>query len=859
MSDEEKNKPSNVVPLRVLEGGAGKGRALSKEHRDHLYTSGLSDESIALNGFWTSMSGPEIAKHLGRPWRARGGAIMIPFVLPGSDAEYFCRARPDAPRTSKKDGKPIKYEQPEPDGVYSFVPYFPARSRTQGWLADTSRDLLFVEGEKKAALLDQLGYATVGSTGVDCFHDKPYREGTGLLRLHEMILKHVAIAGRRCVIVFDSDYATNENVVTAARKLTTMCNAAGASDVVLARIPQEGGKKFGIDDYFVTLGEAAARKVLAENHERVDPVSNDETAFSVAKHKALVGIPIDDAVRIPRGYSIDKTGRLTEFGDDDADVIERSGIFIRRVVADLYSGAENVELVFRRAGAWRTVCVPRRTIVDSRQLVAEMGPVGGPVDTNTASKVVTWLRDFEAENEKRLPHATSVGRCGWHKVGEHTVFVLGAEMLTREGAKPDVVVERGADRARLWRGLSTRGTYDAHLDALKAAWAASPVCAATICAALAAPLLRPLAAPLFAVHLAGDSSRGKSTMLKIAASVYGAPQDEEWVTSWNATSVGHEVRASLLCDLPLCIDEAGVVDPKEREKAVYMLINGVGRVRGAREGGLREGHSWRTVVLSTGERMLAEQDAATGAQVRVLQWLVSGFGQLDAGGVDGLRRACEEHHGQVGLEWLAALLETTDDAWIAHRQALRERERVMQARAKDSLRARQAGFFAILAHVEAIAFDVLGLGREGGATMLELFLRPGDAGVVVRTAADRALDAVREWIVRSPRSFPRLELESSGARVPKWDGPPGGDVSGYVDVNKHELLLVPGALRTHLSERGIDDTIVIREWRAKGVLDADEGHATKIVRVAGKRMRVVVVKGDHAGLDAPSEEFGGDA
>lgn len=863
---EEKDRASNVVPLRVLAGGAAapSGRVLSEEHREHLRKSGLTDESIALNGFWSSSSPAEIGKHLGRRWKQPGGALMLPFFVPGADQEFFVRARPDQPRLEKrkdgtpvigKDGKPktIKYEQPTHEGALPFAPYFPARTRASGWLGDATRDLLLVEGEKKAAVLDQLGYATVGSTGVDCFHDKPYREGTSLWRFHEMILQHVALAGRRVLIVFDSDAASNEDVLMAARRVTAMCDAAGARAAVLVRIPQEGEKKYGIDDFFAEFGEEATRRVLAERHERLSPIVNDESAFTIVKHKALAGIPVHESIRIPRGYAIDKDGKLTESGGDE-DIIERAGIFPRRIVSDLYSGAENVELVFRRADAWRTVCVPRRSIVDSRQLVAEMGPVGGPVDTNTASKVVTWLRDYEAENERRLPRATSVGRCGWHRVGEHTIFVLGPDMLTREGSNPDVVIERGSDRARLWRGLHASGNYEGHLEALRAAWAASPVCAAAICAALAAPLLKPLAAPLFAVHLAGDSSRGKSSMLKIAASVYGAPQDEEWVTSWNATSVGHEVRASLLCDLPLCIDEAGVVDARDRERAVYMLINGVGRVRGAREGGLREGHSWRTVVLSTGERMLAEQDSATGAQVRVLQWLVAGFGQLDAAGVDGLRRACEEHYGQVGLEWLGALLETSDEEWSAHRRALRERERVMQSRAKDSLRARQAGFFALLAHVESVAHDVLGLGQQGGATMMELFLRPGDAGIVVRTAAERALDAVREWTVRSPRSFPRLELEASGARVPKWDGPPG-DVSGYIDVVRHELLLVPGALRSYLSERGIDDTIVIREWHAKGLLDADKGHTTKVVRVAGKRMRVVVVKGDHAGLDAPTDDY----
>jgi hypothetical protein len=300
-----------------------------------------------------------------------------------------------------------------------------------------------------------------------------------------------------------------------------------------------------------------------------------------------------------------------------------------------------------------------------------------------------------------------------------------------------------------------------------------------------------------------------------------------------------------------------VVDARERERAVYMLINGVGRVRGAKDGGLREGHSWRTVVLSTGERMLAEEEAATGAQVRVLQFLVSGFGRLDAAGVDGVRRACEEHHGQVGLEWLGALLETTDEEWVAHRAALRARTRALQERTKDPLRSRQAGFFALLEHVEVIAHAVLGLGRERGATMRALFETPGDTGVIVQTAAARALEAVREWIARAPRSFPRLVTSSSGQRVPKRDGPMG-DVCGYVDDHGHELLIVPGALRAYLGERGMDAGIVTREWRAAGLLRCDEGLCTTTARVDGKKLRVMALGGDHAGLDEPNADWGGD-
>lgn len=845
----------------VLRFTPKKKRALSDAHREHLRGSGLTDESIDAGGFYTERDRAEIAGLLNwRSWpRGRGDVLVIPFYLPGSSEPFFARVRPDQPRTNEKTGKVAKYEQPKDTPV---APYLPFRSRVRGWLADPARDLVLVEGEKKAALLDQLELATIGAAGVSCFHDVDHRRETESYRLHALIRQHVRLEARRCYVAFDSDAADNDNVMRAARILCGMLRADGAGEVLAVRIPPgEGGAKLGIDDFFVRHGEAATRQLFADA-ESLEPLSGEDTHGLLRGYRVLDGLPVDERLRMPHGYDLDRQGALYQLDKDELELVERAPIFVGRLVADLYSGHEQAELVFKRDRRWRTVLVPRRAMADARAALGELAPLGAPIDSNTGAKVVKWLRDFEAANERRLPRATSVARCGWHTVGTTDLFVLGGDPVAREGATVEVVVDRQQDRARLSRALRTGGTYDEHLAALRRAWEASPIAAVAIAGALAAPLLKPLGAPLFAVHLAGDSSRGKSTMLRIAASVFGDPRDDEWVTSWNATAVGHEVRAAFLCDLPLAIDEAGVVDARDREKAVYMLVNGVGRTRGAKEGGLRDTHSWRTVVLSTGERLLAEESsAATGAQVRIIQLQVDGFGELDAGGVDALGRAVAEHYGHVGREWIAAMLEVAPDAWDAHRSALKARAREYQALAAGStLRARQAGFWALLAHVEDAAHQTLGLGREGGATMRELLERPGDMQQEVRSAADRALDAVRDWIITHPTSFPKIVMSSSGSKVPKGESSVR-EVHGYIDGD--ELLLIPGALRSFLSERGISDSVVLREWRARGWLKVGENSEsgerfTMQVRIGGKKPRLLIVSGEAVGLDVSGDDDAGD-
>lgn len=867
MADDREAPDPKAAPVIRLRA---KKRELSDAHRAHLRSSGLTDESIDAGGFFTERPSAELAAILGwRSWpKLMGDGLVIPFFMPdaaGEGAEpFFARVRPDKPRENERTKKTAKYEQPKNTAI---APYFPVRSRVHRRYGDVAVPLVFTEGEKKAALLDQLGYAAIGATGVSCFHDAAHRKETDEFRLHALIARHVLIAGRVCFIAFDSDQVDNDNVLRAGRVLAGMLLAAGAASVRNVLIPTpEGAGKRGIDDFFAGEGEPATR-ALFTSAETLEGLTGNESVDTVVSHRVLEGIPLDPKLRMPHGYEISRDGALWFDNGSKNEPVERAAIFVSRLVADLYTSHELVELVFKRDKKWRTVTVPRRVMVDSRALVAELGAHGAPVDTNTASDVVKWLRDFEATNERRLPRALSVSSCGWHTVHEGTpreedVFVLGAELLTREGSTVELVVDRPRDLVRLSRGLRTAGTYDAQLEHLRRAWAASPTCAAIIAAALAAPILKMLSAPIFGVHLAGDSSRGKSSMVKIGASVYGNPRDEEWVSSWNSTSVGHEQRAAHLCDLPMPIDESGIVEQRDRDRAVYMIMNGTGRTRGAKEGGLRETVSWRTVMLSTGEARLAGEDSASGVQVRVLQLPVSGFGSLDANAVDELRRGCEENYGHIGREWIEALLETPRsqreverDAWTAIGRAFKDR-----VAGDNTMRGRQAtSSWATLAYAEARAHDVLGLGEKGGATIARFFATPSDAHIELNSAADRAIGLVQHWIASEPSSFPAL-VHTSGGKAPKVEGNPR-EIHGYVDTDG-TLLLLPQALKRYLGAAHIDDGVALREWRATGKLGGtEEGRFTTVVRIGGARQRLVALSADSVGLEGvttvtTSDDFG---
>jgi hypothetical protein len=863
------------VPRRHAQG-APKG--LSDAHRAQLRASGLDDAAIEAGGFYTETAASALADLLGwRSWpQARGGGLVIPFWK-ASDADpeidpFYARIRPDVPHVVEEKGKKRarKYEAPKDAGTWI---YFPAYSRLERRYANTSLPVVFVEGEKKGAALDALKmerpFAVIAGCGVDSFHDVAHRAETDEWRFHADILAGVDFRGRDCFVCFDSDQVTNDAVQTATRTLAHMALQAGAASVQnVIPPPAEGGGKRGIDDFLADAGPAAVIDLFSWDAKPIEPLDRSTHAPTVTRHPWCADAPVDERLRIPRAYTIDhKTGSVWREPDDGkkrAESVERSPIFVRRITSDLYTGHEHVEVVFRRAQSWRISTVPRRALIDSRSIVGELGPMGAPVDSTTAPKVIAWLRDFEADNDRRIPRARSVNRCGWAVVDGRRCFVLGPEILTREGEAVDLVVDRHGERARLSAGLTTSGTLEEHTAALRDAWNASPIAATAIAAALAAPLLKLLNQPIFAVHLAGDSSRGKSSMLKIAASVYGDPRNDEWLASWNSTTVGHEQRAAHLCDLPLPIDEAGVVEARERERAVYLLVNGVGRTRGARDGGLRETQSWRTVVISTGEKKLADETSATGAQVRVLQLQVSGFGSLDARGVDDVRRRAEANHGHVGRAWLRWWLEASDEEVGEARTRLAQLVRDVQAGmpAGAGLRARQGATWALLSYVEHVAAGALGIGQEGGRTVGELAAGIGDLATVhttVRTAAERGLDAVTQWIASMPEAFPLLKVGGNGARYPTETK--ARELFGYLDGVASEVWIFPAALRKHLAVAGIDDDVALREWRASGalVLSAeDQRGLTSVVRFNGGRQRMIRLRSDAVGLGDLSTSVGGD-
>lgn len=224
-------------------------KSIFPNHLKQLKESGLSEETIRASGIYSEGNALSICSliNCSQGVAKRFGAVLvIPFVdIDGRESYY--RIKPDHPR--KSGDRVRKYESPKgkPNEVY-----FPPMLRDR-LLRDDQR-VIFTEGEKKALKSTQDGFPTIGLVGVCGWKQK---NENGLLPS----LARIEWQGKEVFIAFDSDIETKPDVQTAEKWLAHYLKCSGAI-VKVVRLPADGEKKVGLDDYLIKHGPAKFQDLL---------------------------------------------------------------------------------------------------------------------------------------------------------------------------------------------------------------------------------------------------------------------------------------------------------------------------------------------------------------------------------------------------------------------------------------------------------------------------------------------------------------------------------------------------------------------------------------------------------------------
>ncbi len=232
---------------------------LLDSHREHLRSSGLSDETLAAAGI-CSLDAEE-SKALGYP----PGLTGIGFPYPGTQVVVkghsvpYTRLRVDE-NCRRSPGQ--KYENPlrsRLDEGLTFYPYIPPG--VEQLCKDAKRAIFITEGEKKALKMTQEGFAAIGLPGVFMFVDPTSKKKPASKPLHPD-LKRWRLRKRTVYVCFDSDRTEKESVALAHERLCALLTKAGAEVrvVVVPQLPDTD--KTGADDFLVAQGAEAFQALV---------------------------------------------------------------------------------------------------------------------------------------------------------------------------------------------------------------------------------------------------------------------------------------------------------------------------------------------------------------------------------------------------------------------------------------------------------------------------------------------------------------------------------------------------------------------------------------------------------------------
>jgi len=529
------------------------------------------------------------------------------------------------------------------------------------------------------------------------------------------------------------------------------------------------------------------------------------------------GCPVDNPV-VPSGWTISSNG-VWDTSRDPAKLASPLPVIVGSRLRDVSTGIEHVILHWKEKNGWRSHTMERERAVNSRKIV-DAASVGVPVSSVHASLLVKYIA--EAVTDPDMPMSEIITHLGWYK----DTFILGDE-----DSVPRYTPQAGL--GDMLKGFTTGGTLAGWQEIIKSV-AAHPRALIGLWASFAAPLLKWIPeAPNAIIDYSGRTSTGKTTALRIAASVWGCPDERAngTIHTWQTTRVGLERLAASHRHLPVCLDDhTRAYRPRDIPGFVYDFSIGQGRTRGRADGGLQHRATYRGILISTGEMPLVSKSQDAGTRARVLTCWGSPLENATGDFVSGVNRGLLSQYGHAGREYIKRLSANTELQGMIRPMFEEFRDEFAQG-VNSEVGHRLAGSMALIALGGSVSatLGVSVFSRGHAAEVWRSVLGEGEEG------ADRPLSALAHvygWCASHSRRF-------FGAHT--RDDPNGG-WAGAWKVGEY-IGVMPHILNEILSDDDYDSDAIVRQWKDSGYLRGSENRRTLRIRGHGGQLwRVVAIK-----------------
>ena len=533
---------------------------------------------------------------------------------------YTARAEWEENGEKKKDIRPLTLWRDEKNRLIWKFRTFPKPRPLYGLdllSANPDARVLLVEGEKKCdearKALSTKGWVVLSVFG-----------GAEAVKYNDLS----PLRGREVVCWPDND-------TPGISAMQYVANTVGARVMQLPPDIPKGG--WDISD--ALTGEIDDIEEFIEDclYNRISAVSDDVPA----NDNATPTMP--DGINIPYEWEVSVENGIV-------NVIEKKGVInripvcpnaaiISKVLKNIDTKEEKLEISFMKYGRWNTAVYPRQTVMN-KSTVIKLTSHGMQFTSESAKQMVYYLDKYDVVNN--IPLMRSTDRMGWVGKGRFFPYV------------DDIIYEKDADIGIDFGEITKpRGDYNVWKEVIGAERKLNYSFRFLMAASFASPLVSLLRYRVFFVHMWGDSKSGKTASLKAALSVWGNP--EPLMRTFNSTAVGLEHMCGVLRHMPFGIDERQMLNKKkfDTENIIYTLAEGTGRTRGNKQGGLQRIRDWENIIITTGEEPLTSDSSMQGAKTRTIELHSKPFDDVERAMY--MHQMVKVNHGLAGRDYINGL------------------------------------------------------------------------------------------------------------------------------------------------------------------------------------------------------------
>lgn len=655
------------------------------------------------------------------------------------------------------------------------------------------------------------------------------------------------------VIAADDDWKRDDNPGRrAARKAATQTGGL----VVLPEFGEgRGEKETDWNDLALRLGIGEARRQLRGAIEAGEPAEETEDSgphsppVEMGRSGGLhAKLSNGSTVQLPEGYELDGGSGIAR------QAVDRNGnpMKVRVCFPPVFLVARSLDIATQThfvtlATGWpalgsRMLHVPLEAVASTRTIVG-LAAKGLPVTSNSAKAMVDYLDAARQLSEVTLTGLSRLSpTTGWVDGS----FVRGYdEVHSPRGSSSDLHMAPldGEMRSKV-EAVRARGSLDEWRATTERVIGLHPRVALAYAAAVVAPLIEVIGCEQFVLDVWGDSSGGKSTSLKWAASVFGTAS---LVGQWNDTGVATERVAGSMRGLPVfrdetqhMIDNFGVVSA-----FVYAMTQGRGKARGTVTG-TQTTVEFQNIALSTGESSIATMGKQAGTVARLVSVKSPIFGDNSSATSDLIHEVTgfySRNHGTAGQVYIQRLVELSEGekakAAAQYRElAVRVYEYAKKDHAARDTTRRVSNHVAAMEYAWAKFCELVGVqwatrGPFGLFSAADLFATFDQAKEADKPSL--AMDALLAWFA------------SNQKRVQYYATTPDSNLSTIGKVWKMNDGTVRAAMLPHeverfLGERGYAVDSVIAAISEKGWFEkSPDRRRTWKVRIGGGDVRAFVL------------------